>query len=338
MDRSLETIIKELKEIEDFVHPDHLKEESEFLKIFRKEILYYNSIEWFTNYFKYKHFEEIKTIIEKPLQYFLQEKEQLRRINFFILKIDEQIEILKTKQHKWALNKETSQFKDLLREIRFLIQKEESQYNKLITMKRDVDEHVALLEHGYTSLMKFMGSDFAAHGTSLDSAEKNLLGFPTGGQGGANFIINDVEEMFGDKGSYMVTECHHLIKEAFRHGASIRIAFRDGDEILFEGKKLLVKEKTVMKTTIHDLSIFKNKKRRATLQIEKDSNTHIKAPWVVVTSENQFKYLRNQDLKNDRRIINIQNNTFEITNNLHQFTRNLMLTGRGRAYLMSHLR
>jgi hypothetical protein len=182
-------------------------------------------------------------------------------------------------------------------------------------------------------LMNVFGQDFAAHGTNVISGEEHSRsGMPTGGQGGANFIINNVSEGYGEFGCYIIAKCEHLFADAVRHYADITLNFNKHDSIYFRGKELILELDKKTSENISNLEPYLLNRTDVHLQIRKGDSVRLKVPFVLITSEDYI--LGNEHLqKSTIQIININNNSFEKTNNIHSFARNLMQTSKGKAYL-----
>lgn len=280
-------LMEEMRYLEEYTHIDDMKETSETLNTFRYEILYKKDFEMLEYVYKYnRSFKELEELINKPLEYFIKRIEYLKKTQEIVNSIRMTFRLSnlgpKSKHNREEINKKFETLSDKIGKQLIYAQ-------EIFRTKEQLQGHVLLLDKGYKIMLDILGETFAAHGTHYEGMIHHLTkGIPTGGQGGANFIINNVAHVFGNEGGYLITKFKYLLKEAYKHGAIIRFDPGVNLDFSFDGKTIITSNSIVLKN-IEDIKSFLVNDHEILLQIEKNDNIKLKVPWVVVTDRQEIQ-------------------------------------------------
>jgi len=328
-------LIESMKYLEEYTHINDLKETSETLKKFYYEIVYKKDFD-FLKYLQDsgKSFHELSELTNYSLEYFRKQTEYLKKLTEIT---EEAKNILYNLTH--AINIERFRDRDeLINQFESLRNSVDDQLRyaqNILPLKEQLHEHVLMLDNGYNLLLNTLGEEFAVHGTGA-ILHHVTEGIPTGGQGGANFMLRFALTVFAKKG-FLVTKFKYLLKEAYRQGAIIRISIGEAKlQFLLNGNTII----KISQSSIQDLNsiqaLLVKGSNNVLLQIEKDNNTMLKVPFVVITEDADI-YNDQEIIATAKKVFSTQDKEFQNQFSLEQLTLYLIRDKNGREILNKYL-
>lgn len=277
-------LVPELKMLSEFPSIEKTNEESLLLREFFNGLPAYmkdsfNNQNWnkFTYLYNKDEFEKIKIMLDRPIELFSEERYVLEKIYYDFGDLF---------SHYHIYPSVYSKLEKLRSQQEFLVNYMQESLNGLkiiLELKRDLNNKVKLYMND--DILKFFGEDFAAHGTWLNNMELLISqGMKTGGQGGANFLINDASMGYD---AILITKIKYLIRESYKLDALIKIYnYRNNIEsnAIFLKKRALVMQPENSSSNVASFINSISEKKGLLLQIEKDEKHMLHVPWVVLTS------------------------------------------------------
>ncbi len=262
--------------------------ESQVLRSFRIAVFSAKSSRDAPHFLRSLDLDEVKKVINLPIETLRMDEERLEKIKGLV---DQYLATISRMSEFSTIPVGSEVKRDVIRALEQLLSKVSEEYrdaHTLVASRNALDCTVIPLEGAHNLLTVLFENSLAIHGTSMGSAEHHLLnGIPTGGQGGANFVIDDLPGSFGSGPGQcrLVTTVNALLHEALRMGAAVKI----GGDVLVYDHHLIIRNSVgtfvAQVTTEADIERIPALRhtRGAILQIERDSTANLKVPWVLVT-------------------------------------------------------
>ena len=290
--------LPELRRLLEFLKTADVSRDSQVLRKFRIAVFSAKKSRDAPHFLRHLDLDEVKKVICVPIDALRSDEERLQKLQGLLTQYRSTIDRAASFS-TIAVGEEVK--RDVMRELTLLLSRVAQEYldaHGLTASREALECAVIPLEGAHNLLSVLFENRLAIHGTDVVFAEHHLRdGIPTGGQGGANFVIDATPGPFGIgcRQCRVVTTVNALLLEALRVGAAVKI----GDHVLVYDRHLIITRRvgTVLAQVTTESDIDKipglRDPRGAILQIERDDTVRLKVPWVVVTQDkDSYEFIR----------------------------------------------